>query len=363
MKKQLLFLPLTFASILPLTSCNGTSEKVDLKYGQMISEKITIIDYLSLKEKIDNKENFILSVYTTGCACWSNFRKVAEEYINTNHVSIYGIDYKNFRASDGSSLDTFSLTFVSGGVSVHIFKDGKKKVEIADSKSPILTKISALTSFLEENVILPKMFYVSLDQVDSLYKSSETSLIYFARSSCSDCQYLDNNFLKEYSVTNNLYILDCETIGVREYDDEGNLTPESATKWNQFKIDYGLAKDNNEKYGYDTGYVPSLFLIKGDGISTLPTFLSGSVYFNDEINKDDNGYYISNSYYTEERIANISYTSTILKGKRLTNEEVTTIGTYSFWNKEEASKEHNKLIKAFLDESLIKVTHKGFNAE
>lgn len=364
MKKQTLFLPLIFTMTLGLVSCQGQAEKVDLKYGQMMNNDVSVIDYLSLKEKIDNKDNFILVVYTNGCACWSNFKKVASEYIKENHVEIFAIDYKNFRSSDGSSLDTFSLTFVSGGVSIHILKEGKKKAEIADSKSLVTSRLSALTTFLEENIILPKMFYISLGQVDELYKSEQTSLLYFARSNCSDCQYLDNNFLRNYDITNNMYILDCENIGIREYDDEGNLTPESATKWAEFKVNYGLAKDNNEKYGYDEGYVPSLFLVKGDGSSTLPTFLSGAVYFNDVVSKDSEGYYISNSYYTDARVSNLSYTDTVLKNRRLSENEVTTYGeTYYVWNHVDAAKMHDTIIKAFLDESLTKVTHEGFKID
>ncbi len=364
MKKQTILLPLILGSTLSLVSCQGASEKVDLKYGQMINNDVNVIDYLSLKEKVDNKENFILVVYTNGCACWSTFKRVASEYIKENHVQIFAIEYKNFRSSDGSTLDTFSLTFVSGGVSIHIFKDGKKKVEIADSKSLVISRLSSLKSFLEENIILPKMFYISLSQVDELYKSEETSLLYFARSNCSDCQYLDNNFLRNYDVTNNMYILDCENIGIREYDENGSLTPESATKWAEFKVNYGLAKDKNETYGYDEGYVPTLFLLKGDGSSTLPTFLSGAVYFNDTISKDSQGYYISNSYYTDARVANLTYTDTILKDRRLSDNEVTAYSeSYYAWNHIDAAKVYDEILKAFLDESLEKVTHEGFKIE
>lgn len=363
MKKQLLFLPLLLTLIAPLSSCGNTTSKVDIKYGQMINNEVTTIDYLTLKGKMENKDNFILAVYSNGCACWSNFKKVATEYIKKTHIQIYAVEYSSFRTNEGKSLDNFSLTFVSGGVSLHIIQDGKKKSEIADSKSLVISKIEAFTNYLEENITLPKMFYVSLSQVDSLYKSEETSLIYFARSNCADCQYLDNNFLKTYKLTANMYILDCEALGIREYDDNGSLTEESALKWKEFKEKYGLAETKNAKFGYGEGYVPTLFLLKGNASNELPDFLSGAVYFNDEVAKDDNGYYISNSYYTSERIANLSYTTTVIKNKRLETSEVTTYLDYAFWSQESAAKVHDPIIKAFLDEALTKVTHEGFNSE
>ncbi len=361
MKRSIFLLPLSLILTVSLSSCSE-AKKITLSYGQMISEEFTAITYDELATKINDKsETFALTVYANNCSCWSIFKSIINKYVAETHAKIYAIPYSSFRSSDGTMLNNFDLKLISGSVTFHLIENGKIFNEISDSKSQIIKKYETFTEYMNEYVNLPKKYYVSLEQVNSLYKSEETSLIYFARSNCGDCQYLDTSFLNSYVATNNLYILDCENINIRKYDEEGNLTPESQIKWNEFKVNYGLAKDKNETYGYDTGYVPTLLLVKGDGESALPTFLSGAVYFNDTIAKDDAGYYIENSYYTSERVANLSYTSTILKNKRLSDDEVTSIESYTFWNQIDAAEVYNPLIKAFLDESLTKVTHEGFN--
>ncbi len=360
MKKSIFLLPLSLFISFSVSSC-GEAKKMTLTYGQMISDEYTSLTYDELASKINDKsESFALTVYANNCSCWSVFKNIINKYVKETHTKIYAIPYSSFRSVDGSMLNNFDLSLISGSVTFHLVEKGEIFNEISDSKSQIIKKYESFSEYMNEYTTLSKKYFVSLEQVNSLYKSEETSLIYFARSNCGDCQYLDTSFLNDYDPANNLYILDAESIGIREYDEEGNLTQASQIRWDEFKINYGLSKDKNPTYGYDTGYVPSLFLVKGDGVNSLPTFLSGAVYFNDSINKDDNGYYIENSYYTSERVTNLTYTSTVLKDKRLSESEVTSIEGYSFWNQEEASKSYNPLIKAFLDEALEKVTHEGF---
>lgn len=366
MKKRALFLlPLLLISS-SLSGCNNKGNLVKLTYGQMISDETTEIDYQSLKEKMLNKETFILAVYNSTCACWSEFKQVAKEYISSNHVIIYSININKFNLGSLNEVDTFNLSLIKSTVTLHIIENGLIRNEVADPTTRITKNLNAFSSYLNGVTTMPNMYYVSLDQVNNLYKSEETSLLYFARSNCSDCQYIDNTLLKNYNFKSNnkMYILDCESIGIREYDDSGALTKESQEKWNEFKINYGLASEKNMTYGYDSGYVPSFFLIKGNSNSDMPTFLSGAVYFNDEIGKDENGYYVKNSYYTEERKTNLAYLkdvpSSVLKGLRLSEDSVGQYGDYIYWLQEKAAVYHDVLMTKFIDYALEKVTHKAF---
>lgn len=364
----LILLPL---SLTLLTGCNKNkdSKKATLQYGQMISNTTEAIDYQTLSEKVDSKETFLLAVYAPGCSCWSTFQAVLADYMKENHVIVYSISYKEFHTDGGESRDNFGMKLKSGYTSFAIFKNGKVIVDVNSEKKE-LKEIDVFKKLMESSVILPKIFYISKDQVDSLYASEETSVLYFARSTCSDCQYFDRNLLDSYTAEKNMYILDCEKIGIRKYDEDGNLTPESAAKWAEFKENYGLASVNNPDYGYDAGYVPSLFLLKGNGDKNNPktTFMSGSVYFNDTVEVVDGHYEVTNSYYTSERLSKLEYASDIeknvLKGMSLDDDEVSSIEykgeTYHFWKHESAAEYHTPLAKAFLDYALPKVTHEGF---
>lgn len=362
--RSLLLLPLMFGTM-TLSAC-GETPKVELKYGQMADVNPRYIDYQTLKEKFENNETFLLTTYAQTCTCWSTFKSVLNGYINESHALVYAINYNAFHDTTGASLDTFGLNIQSGYTSFAIVNKGELVQNLKSGKDKIFTDVSVFTQFMSEMVILPKMFYVSLEQVDQLYATDATSAIYFARSDCGDCQYFDKNFLDLYSPNGKLYILDCEEIGIRVYEEDGSLTPESQIAWNNFKANYGLGSSNNPDFGYDTGYVPTLLLVKGNSAEGgKPTFLSGACYFNDSLDQDDKGYYVSNSYYTDERKEKLEYLAdfkgtSVLKGLRLDASDVGTYGSYIYWNQESAQKYHDPLVKAFLDYALAKVDHDKF---
>ncbi|MCR5333111.1 MAG: hypothetical protein K6E11_03725 [Bacilli bacterium] len=365
---HLILLPLSLAV---LAGCNGNKDDriASLQYGQMINNQTETISYQALSEKVDSKETFLVTVYAPGCTCWSTFQAVLGEYISETHVYVYSISYKEFE-NGGESRDNFGMKLKSGYTSFAIFKDGKVLMDVNSEKNE-LKQIDLFKKMMETYVTLPKMFYVSKDQVDELYTSDKKSVIYFARSNCSDCSDLNSRFLDTYKTTYNLYILDCEKIGIREYQEDGiHLTPESQAKWNAFKVEYGLANTNNAKYGYNSGYVPSLFLIQGSGDKNVktPTFLSGSVYFNDTVEELGGQFKVTDSYYTPDRLANLAYASgvehNVLAGLDIPSEDVDSIkfgeNTYYSWKKDKAAEYHVPLVKAFLDENLKEVTHTGF---
>ena len=363
-----LILPLSLAV---LTACpKPVDDKIaHLHYGQMATETYEAIDYQTLSEKVENKETFLVSVYAEGCTCWSTFQTVLSQYIRDTHVIVYALGYKSFHSSSGETLDNFGLKLKSGYTSFAIFKDGKPLVDVNSEKKE-LKEYEPFKKMMDASVTLPKIFYISKAQVDTLYASNETSLLYFARSNCQDCQYFDRNFLDTYEAEKNIYILDCEKIGIREYDETGQLTPASQLAWNKFKEDYGLAEANNPTYGYSTGYVPSLFLLHGNGDPEHPaaTFLQGSVFFNDTVEKIGDDLVVTKSYYSSARQSSLNYvdyiTEPVLEGMVLPASDVDTFtfgeNTFYAWKQERAAEYHTPLVKAFLDKNVKEVTHTGF---
>ena len=366
MKKISLIPFLIIPTVFGLFSCGEDNSLTELKYGQMETNNVTEVTYQEISEMMkDDAGAYLVTVYAKNCSCWSKFKTILQNYIVNYHVKVYAITYDNFTGPRGENRDTFGMNVKSGATSFHIIDKGKLKYNQVGTNVKAFEEYASFEKMMSELVILPHMFYISLEQVDSLFKSEETSLIYFARSNCSDCQSFDRNVLEKYEFNNNLYILDCESIGIREYDDEGNLTAESATKWQEFKDNYYLSNKNNLTYGYDVGYVPSLFLFKGNE-EGKPTILSGLVYQNDEVSKDASGYYVSNSYFTSERKASLTYLNnldieTTLLNKRLTDDEVIDYSGYYYWKN--ANIYHDKYAKAFLDENLKKVTSVTVNIE
>lgn len=101
------------------------------------------IDYTELMEKIDNKEDFILFIYQTGCSHCESFEPKLNEVIKKYNLEIYAINLKDL--DDIQYEKVKNRTFVSGTPTTVYFKDGKKEDKITGDKS-----LEKLISFLKK---------------------------------------------------------------------------------------------------------------------------------------------------------------------------------------------------------------------
>lgn len=350
MKKRNLF----FASPLLLvllfsTSCSSSESKIALIFGDEHASDVRDITYNDLKSCIDEKETFVLAVQPdTACVCWSDFYPILKNYILDTHIIVYHIKYDSF-----GDKDNFGLNIRKGYTTYAICENGEWKQNLLSGTSSIFKNKDAFYEYMSSVASLPHYFYVNLEDVDKLIKADEQSVIYFARNNCGDCSYVDKNVLKQYAQNNlnrkNMYILDCESIGIRQYEKDGiHLTPESQILWNEFKIKYGLAENNNPTYGFNSGYVPTFQVVKSS------QYISGCVYFNDTIEKIDEKYIVKDTFYTQKRLANLQYLSgfthlSVLEGLELNSSDVSEYNGYYSWNQDSANKYHKPLLEAFLD--------------
>lgn len=351
MKKFRLLFVVNFALLLAanLSGCSS-NKKVDILFGDMHAESLTTLSYGKLKEKVDSKESFMLTVqYSDNCGCWSDSKPIIERYIKEKHVNVYHIKLEEL---DGNN-NRFGIEIISGNVTFAIFKDGEVKSSTT-TKEDTLKIYDSFVSYVESVIQLPKMYYVSLEDVNNLYKSTDKNIIYFSRSTCGDCSWMDSNGLKSWSqkttkYSKTIYVLDCDQAGIR-YKEDGKTVDKE--QWQAFKHTYGLSTQNNPTYGYETGVVPTFYLIQGS--ETAVNFLSGCVVFNDSIKKaEDGNYYVTNSYYTGERLPNLQYVDSgvktkVLKGMKVESGVIDN-GQYAYWDHPAAEEYHNVFLEKFLD--------------
>lgn len=331
-----------------LSGCSN-NEKVDILFGDMHAESMSTISYGVLKEKVDSKENFMLTVqYSDNCGCWSESKPLIERYIKEKHVNVYHIKLEEL---DGNN-NRFGIDIISGNVTFAIFKDGQVKSSTT-TKEDSLKIYDSFVSYVESVIQLPKIYFVNQDDVNGLYSNGEKNIVYFARNGCGDCSYLNGSGLKSWSeatkdYSKKIYILDCDKVPERYKEDGKTVDP---VKWQNFKHKYGLSNLNNPTYGYDTGYVPTFLLVQGDGTTT--NYISGCVAFNDKVEKaEDGNYYVTNSYYTEERLPNLQYVDSsvktkVLKGMKLESGVID--NGYPYWNHPDAEAYHNVFLEKFLN--------------
>ena len=74
------------------------------------------------------------------------------------------------------------------------------------------------------------------------------------------------------------------------------------------------------------------------------------MFFNDSVSKKEDGtFYISESYYSEERISNLKYTDVILKGKELKEDEVMDYNGFYYMPSTSSAVYHTPILESFLN--------------
>ena len=360
MKKKflvLLALPLLFCS---LTSCSDTDGT--LSYGTYIEQDLNSLKTLSNEDLVNKtkneKETFLLATYQSShiddCLCWPTFLNVIVKYSNEFHEMFYLYDTQS---KDESVSNLKIESFSDSTPCFYIFKGEKQlaKYSYKNNKDKDLfgdTSLKLLDKTIHKVVHKPYMFYVDRDYLaENLSKTKQVAVL-FMRSGCSDCSYVIPNVLIPY-INDHAFAKDIWLFDMQYYYDMMNNEPAlegGESQYQSLKNKYGLSASSNQTYGYQQGVVPTLQYYV-DGVLTDAT-----VFFNDVIGqKEDGSFYVSDSYYTSERLPNLRYMkgfgkNSILKDMTVSSDNVgqTKSGNY-FWMQKDAAKYHTPILKAFLD--------------
>ena len=321
------------------------------------------LDYGDLVKKIEGKESFLLLIYEANntCTCWYRYEESLTRLLKKENLLIYGIDPSEF----GGGKKTYGLKYKSGEENLVVFKDG----EILDQRSTngvddTFVDYENVSTWLLEKIHPSDMLRIKKSQLDSLFEESATSsfLVYFGRESCGDCAYVNTSFLFDYNKEHHArsYYLDCDEVGIRFENQEDKANGEVGAVWQDFKDNYGLSEAKNEELGYGEGYVPSFIVYnKGDindGAAALIKDMC--VTFNDVLEEREGRYYISDTFYREDRLLS-SEAFLALKEEgtpiSLLNKEIPgseTLLTYNgaaYWKQKDAAKVELPYLNWFLD--------------
>ena len=343
MKIKHLIMPLIALNLIGLASCQPAETKFKISFGSLVDETYTNLTYGELYQKVNYKENMVIATYPgkdTTCSCWRTFEYVLNDYVKAKDAIVYAIDAYEVIGK----YNDFGLTLSTSDPSIAFFKNGKlvKQVVYSVVNTPRFFKnTQTFIEFMDENIIQPDLLYVDYNKIETARNNKEDFIIAHTYSDCSDCSYVVPNVLMPYTVENNLnkkvWIIDLNDI---HSDSE---------VWTKYKDDNFLSSKNSEIYGYGLGYVPTFQYYKNGNLS------SSSVFFNDTIEKINDKYVITNSFYTEERKNNLPYISNVrdnvLVGLEIPEEDIINYEEYNYiaWSQDAARKYHEPLLKAFLD--------------
>lgn len=72
--------------------------------GCSSSQALKSIGYKELKEKIENKESFVLYIHKTGCSHCESYEPVLKKVVTDNKLTIYSINTASLESAEENSL-------------------------------------------------------------------------------------------------------------------------------------------------------------------------------------------------------------------------------------------------------------------
>lgn len=355
MKKSRLLFLLAPLVLFPLNSCS--SKSVSLTFGTYVEQNINSLQTLSNSEllsKTDRNEVFLLAVYqgsySETCDCWITFKNIIASYMNTYHEYVY---LYNAQKQDESISHLKIEKIADSSPFLYVFEGEKQLAKFyekigKDEKIFTDTSCSAMEKRVHKVISKPKAYFVDDSYLKENLAKKDESIVLFMRSKCDDCSYVLPRLIIPYinrvSISKNLWLFDMQN----DYEISQNEAASKTEKehYQNIKDYYGLSLAGNSVYGYNKGVVPTIQYYE-DGV-----LKDASVFFNDSIDqKEDGSYYVSDSFYTEERLVSLKYLkdakfTTCLKG--LTIEPLFNEKGIPYWPQEKASEYHTPILNAFL---------------
>ena len=205
---------------------------------------------------------------TNSCGCWSTFEPILNQYLTSNKMLCYRIDFNSFK----DAAATYGLAHASSSTTTFaISENGKVKTFLNNANDEnIMYNTDKFNQYMNETVIKPSCYFITKEDVDAIKASDKSAVIYFERSACGDCTALNPGLLRDYVKAhpnmNKLYTYDAQEYWRRSTD-------EDYQSYLDFKTEVGLSNVNNPTYGYDTGVFPFFSYIENG------QYASGSVFY------------------------------------------------------------------------------------
>ena len=355
MKNRFLLVPIVSLAFVVLTGC--TSKKATLTFGTYIEQSLTSLepmDASTMLNKAYSNEVYILATYqgkySEECLCWSTFQNVLVNYTNKYHEKVYIYDMDGY---DDLQVDLKIEVYKDSTPALYVFqgKEQLAKFTYKNARDKSIfndLKAEAMYERIHKIVEKPVLYEVNDDYLSSNINISNEIVTLFIRSGCPDCSYSLNNVIVPYinkeAIRKEILVFDLES-----YYQKTAVSSYTGVIYQDIKNKYGLSENGNQTYGYGNGYVPTIQYYRRGVLK------DASVFFNDEISQNEDGtYYVSRSFYSNERLTSLSYCKNIehnvLEGITLSENDIAkTSSGHAYWLQEKAAVYHTPLLEAFLD--------------
>ena len=334
-----------------LVGCNKSVNPTPINIGTKLTSIKELKREVDLIALLSSKmgEGILLATYSksmsTGCSCWTGFKEeVLNKYIKFKNVPIYYFDTDKISDTTINKYGIKRLT--SSDPDFYVFYQGKqiKRYKYDDQQVFSYKKFDVeMTKMLK----LPEKFQLFYVDEDYLFANEKhindaKSVILTERNACSDCSYIIPNFIVPYTTEHTLK-QDILIMDIQEYNWDGN----NSEDYRNIIARMQLSEASNATFGYGRGFVPTIQYYETGEVK------DACVTFNDSILPEGEGYKVTSSYYTEERLNSLAFLKNsqvenkVLSGLNIPASDVDS--NYHFWTHEAASKYHTPILEAFLN--------------
>lgn len=296
MKKLISFFFIFIFGLL-FTSCSKNNDKFMLE-GSLDNTTTTKIDLSDLKDKIENEDDFVLTISLDTCSsCISFNQDVLNKYIEKTHATIYSIDLIEIVGTE--KFDQKPST--KEAPAVIIYQKGKKvNTQKHTDSNKIFKELDEFENYLNKYTYSPKLVEISEEKLDTKIINQDDFMLYIGWNLCSDCKLLENRVLDEYlkNLDDDKIVYYLESDKYRKNkpmtkpgDDASDIEKQNWENWINFATKYNFVSYRDGKVPtmqyYDDGKVKEMIVYHNDVIENGIVTIS---FFNELIgtNKDDN---------------------------------------------------------------------------
>lgn len=276
-----------------LVSCgeNNISDiQIESQYN--IQEPILIEEVSYLQNKLNNKDSFLLFIYSHSCDACEFYIPMVNNYIKENEVVFYSIDVGN---ENTALRPTNGVVDYIATPTICLFDKGNIVFKANPDTIPeVFTSSTSMANYINKFAYVSSFKNINSESdLDLLINDNTEKIIYYYYPKCGDCSYFNLYYLDEFFNKRNQKIV--YKFDMTYYFD--NREDSSSPIYKNFTDKYGLSYDGNNKYGYKNGVVPTFQKYKGNKlVDTKIIFNDEYEIIYDEKNEVD-GIKIISSYY------------------------------------------------------------------
>ena len=307
--KNKVLIPIILSCFISGCSLNNNRDNLIWIETEYSIDSYVGIGYEEFMKKCENKEDFILYIYSPTCLACKDFSPILTRYITTYDARIYAI-----KTSDIGPGISYAYT-----PTIQLFNNGELQEGINSIKDEkVFSSYNNLEKYFNEKVNIMKATYIKKEEdLFEIINNSDNAIIYYFYDGCSDCAFFSEFYLNEHLKSDDSKEFYMFSVKERFENRESSSDP----YWTEFTSNIMIS--STSQLGYKNGVVPTIAKYSKGNIVDL------KVIFNDELETimNENGELtavkVKSSYYDDCNFVGQTYEGTNDKSARTVYKERT----------------------------------------